>query len=107
MRERRRVRRLEVRLDHQLSQIVVEEEIDGPPAEVLPDTGAPPKGRGRVKRATPPTPKRVWSPKESRFNRRLSAVWADREVIYRPRTRGVKTRSQTSLDSEDSFKSMN
>ena len=102
VRERRRVRRLEARLDSQLSQVVVEEEVEVPQAEVLPDTGVPPKGRGRVKKVTPP--KKLWTPRKSNLNRRLSAVWADEEVIFRPRA-GVKTRSQSSLESVDSFKS--
>ena len=91
VRERRRVRRL----DSQLSQVVVEEEVEVPQAEVLPDTGVPPKGRGRNKKATPP--KRIWNPKKSNLNRRLSAVWADEEVVVRVRP-GMRTRSQSSIN---------
>ena len=43
-----------------------------PLAEVLPNTGKPPKGRGRVSKATPP--RKIWSPKRSSLNRRLSEV---------------------------------
>ena len=104
VRERRRVRRLEARLDSQLSQVVVEEEVEVPQAEVLPDTGVPPKGRGRNKKATPP--KRIWNPKKSNLNRRLSAVWADEEVVVRVRP-GMRTRSQSSMAStSDSFQSL-
>ena len=104
VRERRRVRRLEARLDSQLSQVVVEEEVEVPQAEVLPDTGVPPKGRGRVKKATPP--KRMWNPERANLNRRLSAVWADEEVVLRVRP-GMRTRSQSSLAStSDSFQSL-
>ena len=104
VRERRRVRRLEARLDSQLSQVVVEEEVEGPQVEVLPDTGVPPKGRGRVKKATPP--KRIWTPKKSNLNRRLSAVWADEEVVVRVRP-GMRTLSQSSMAStSDSFQSL-
>ena len=103
VRERRRVRRLEARLDSQLSQ-VVEEEVEIPQAEVLPDTGVPPKGRGRVKKVTPP--KRIWTPKKSNLNRRLSAVWADEEVVVRVRP-GMRTLSQSSMAStSDSFQSL-
>ena len=101
VRERRRIINLTVRLDAQLSQVVVEETIRVPLAEVLPDTGKPPKGRGRIRKATPP--KKIWSPKRANLNRRLSAVWADEEVVVRVRP-GVRTRSQTSLAStSDSF----
>ena len=86
VRERRRVRRLEARLDSQLSQVVVEEEVEVPQAEVLPDTGVPPK--------------------KSNLNRRLSAVWADEEVVVRVRP-GMRTRSQSSMAStSDSFQSL-
>ena len=104
VRERRRIIKLTARLDSQLSQIVVEETDGVPLAEVLPDTGKPPKGRGKVKKATPP--KRIWSPRKSNLNRRLSAVWDDEEVVLRVRP-GMKTRSQSSLESMDSFKSFN
>ena len=106
VRERRRVRRLEARLYSQLSQIVVEE-AGVPLAEVLPDTGVPPKGRGRKKMVSPP-PKRLWTPRKSSLNRRLSAVWADEdeEMVVRVRP-GMRTRSQTSLaSSTDSFQSL-
>ena len=53
MRERRRVRRMDARLDSLLSQVVVEAVEEVPLAEVLPNTGKPPKGRGRVSKATP------------------------------------------------------
>ena len=103
-RERRRVIKLTVRLDAQLSQVVVEEVVGVPLAEVQPDTGKPPKGRGRVRKATPP--KRIWSPKKANLNRRLSAVWADEEVVLRVRP-GMRTRSQSSLAStSDSFQSL-
>ena len=105
MRERRRVRRMSAQLDAQLSQVVVEEVEEVPLAEVLPNTGALPRGRGRARKATPPTPKKTWNPRRSTLNRRLSAVWADEEVVRRPRV-GVKTRSQSSLESLDSFKSL-
>ena len=103
-RERRRVIKLTARLDAQLSQVVVEEVVGVPLAEVQPDTGKPPKGRGRVRKATPP--KRIWSPKKANLNRRLSAVWADEEVVLRVRP-GMRTRSQSSLAStSDSFQSL-
>jgi len=105
VRERRRVRRMSAQLDAQLSQVVVEEVKEVPLAEVLPNTGALPRGRGRARKATPPTPKKTWNPRRSTLNRRLSAVWADEEVVRRPRV-GVKTRSQSSLESLDSFKSL-
>ena len=102
-RERRRIVKLTARLDSQLSQVVVEE-VEDPQAEVKPDTGKPPKGRGRVRKATPP--KRMWNPERANLNRRLSAVWADQEVVVRVRS-GMRTRSQTSLEStSDSFQSL-
>ena len=104
VRERRRVRRMDAHLDSLLSQVVVEAVEEVPLAEVLPNTGKPPKGRGRVTKATPP--RKIWSPKRSNLNRRLSAVWADEEVVLRVRP-GVRTRSQTSLAStSDSFQSL-
>ena len=104
VRERRRIIKLTARLDSQLSQVVVEEVVGVPLAEVQPDTGKPPKGRGRVRKATPP--KRIWSPKKANLNRRLSAVWADEEVVLRVRP-GMRTRSQSSLAStSDSFQSL-
>ena len=103
-RERRRVIKLTARLDAQLSQVVVEEVVGVPLAEVQPDTGKPPKGRGRIRKATPP--KKIWSPKKANLNRRLSAVWADEEVVLRVRP-GMRTRSQSSLAStSDSFQSL-
>ena len=102
VRERRRVRRLEARLDSQLSQVVVEE-AGVPLAEVLPDTGVLPKGRKKI---SSPPPKKLWTPKKSNLNRRLSAVWADEEMVVRVRP-GMRTRSQTSLaSSTDSFQSL-
>ena len=102
VRERRLVRRLEARLDSQLSQVVVEE-AGVPLAEVLPDTGVLPKGRKKM--ASPP-PKKLWTPRKSNLNRRLSAVWADEEMVVRVRP-GMRTRSQTSLaSSTDSFQSL-
>ena len=104
VRERRRIIKLTARLDSQLSQVVVEEVVGVPLAEVVPNTGKPPKGRGKVSKATPP--KKIWSPKRSNLNRRLSAVWADEEVVLRVRP-GMRTRSQTSLESAtDSFQSL-
>ena len=103
VRERRRIIKLTARLDSQLSQVVVEEVVAVPLAEVVPNTGKPPKGRGKVSKATPP--KKLWSPKRSNLNRRLSAVWADDEVVLRVRP-GMRTRSQTSLESSDSFQSL-
>jgi len=104
VRERRRVRRANAQFDALLSQVVVEAVEEVPLAEVLPNTGKPPKGRGRVTKATPP--RKIWSPKRSNLNRRLSAVWADEEVVLRVRP-GVRTRSQTSLAStSDSFQSL-
>ena len=104
VRERRRIIKLTARLDSQLSQVVVEEVVGVPLAEVQPDTGKPPKGRGRVRKATPP--KRIWSPKKANLNRRLSAVWADEEVVLRVRP-GMRTRSQSSLASTSySFQSL-
>ena len=79
VRERRRVRRL----DSQLSQVVVEE-AGVPLAEVLPDTGVPPKSRGRKKMESPP-PKKLWTPRKCNLNRRLFAVWADEEMVVRVR----------------------
>ena len=101
----RRVRRMSAYLDAQLSQVVVEEVEEVPLAEVLPNTGALPRGRRGSRKVTPPTPKKVLTPRRSNLNRRLSAVWADQEVVSRFRV-GVKTRSQSSLESMDSFKSM-
>ena len=63
---------MSAQLDAQLSQVVVEEAAEVPLAEVLPNTGKPPKGRGRVSKATPP--RKIWSPKRSSLNRRLSEV---------------------------------
>ena len=103
VRERRRIIKLTARLDSQLSQVVVEEVVGVPLAEVVPNTGKPPKGRGKVSKATPP--KKLWSPKRSNLNRRLSAVWADDEVVLRVRP-GMRTRSQTSMESSDSFQSL-
>ena len=103
VRERRRIIKLTARLDSQLSQVVVEEVVGVPLAEVVPNTGKPPKGRGKVSKATPP--KKIWSPKRSNLNRRLSAVWADDEVVLRVRP-GMRTRSQTSMESSDSFQSL-
>ena len=103
-RERRRIVKLTARLDAQLSQVVVEEVVGDPLAEVQPDTGKPPKGRGRVRKVTPP--KRMWNPERANLNRRLSAAWADEEVVIRVRP-GMRTRSQTSLESAtDSFQSL-
>ena len=104
VRERRRIIKLTARLDSQLSQVVVEEVVGVPLAEVQPDTGKPPKGRGRIRKATPP--KKIWSPKKANLNRRLSAVWADEEVVLRVRP-GMRTLSQSSLAStSDSFQSL-
>ena len=101
VRERRRVRRMDAQLDSQLSQVVVEAVEEVPLAEVLPNTGKPPKGRGRVSKAPPP--RKIRSPKRSSLNRRLSAVWGEEEVVLRTRP---MTRSQTSLESSDSFQSL-
>lgn len=95
------MRILAARLDAQLSQVVVEEATEVPLPVVLPNTSKPPKGRGRITKATPP--RKIWSPKKSDLNRRLSAVWGDKEVVIRSRP---KTRSQTSLESSDSFQSL-
>ena len=89
----------------QLSQVVVEEVEKVPLAEVLPNTGALPRGRGGSRKVTPPIPKKTWNPWRSTLNRRLPAIWADQEVVRRPRV-GVKTRRQSSLESLDSFKSL-
>ena len=96
---------MDAHLDSLLSQVVVEAVEEVPLAGVLPNTRALPRGRGRPKRVTPPTPKKVLTPRRSNLNRRLSAVWADQEAVSRPRV-GVRTRSQSSLESMDSFKSM-
>ena len=73
MRERRRVRTLAARLVAQLSQVVVEEATVVPLPMVLPITGKPPKGCGRISKAT--LPLKIWSPKRSSLNRQLSTVW--------------------------------
>ena len=105
VRERRRVRRMNAHLDSLLSQVVVEAVEEVPLAEVKPNTGARSRGRRGSRKVTPPTPKKTWNPRRSTLNRRLSAVWADQEVMCQPRV-GVKTRSQSSLESLDSFKSL-
>ena len=103
------MRRISAQLDAQLSQVVVEAVVaTGKDGEVLPDSGHPVK---TVKR-TPPIHLRT--PPRSKFNRRLSDAWRERDIVavnMRPRKTDLgrhrmKTRSQSSLESVDSFKSM-